>query len=80
MNQGRADPMETANEFSMKVVLFLLLANVGWIKFGMFKTFDECHQTRDSIVSDNPKKIEGFCCMPTDSECVVVDRQRSRDE
>jgi hypothetical protein len=80
VNRERVNLTELVNEFRMKVILFLLLANVGWIKFGTFRTFDECHQTRDRVVSDNPDRIEGFCCMPTESECVAVEEQRKENE
>jgi len=53
----------------MKIALFLLLTNSGWIKFEEYNSFAECRETRDRIVSENPDRIEGFCCLVTESEC-----------
>ena len=54
----------------MKVVLYLFLANFGWIEFEAYESFEVCNTAREHIIEGNPSlQIETLCCALDESGC-----------
>ena len=54
----------------MKVVLYLFLANFGWIEFEAYESFEVCKTAEAHILEGNPK-IEAMCCSLDESGCMT---------
>jgi len=52
----------------MKVVLYLFMANFGWMEFESYPTFEGCKYAKDYIIERN-SKVSGMCCSLDDSGC-----------
>jgi|TARA_R110000782_G_C14550884_1_gene384949 hypothetical protein len=52
----------------MKVVLYLFMANFGWLEFESYPSFDACKTAEAHILEGNPK-IEAMCCSLDKSGC-----------
>ena len=54
----------------MKVVLYLFMANFGWLEFESYPSFDGCNYAKDYIIERN-YKVSGMCCSLDDSGCMT---------
>jgi hypothetical protein len=62
----------------MKVVLYLFLANFGWIEFEAYESFEVCNTTREHILEGNPSlQIETLCCALDESSCNTQEQEMS---
>ena len=54
----------------MKVVLYLFMANFGWMEFESYPTFEGCRYAKDYIIERN-SKVSGMCCSLDESGCMT---------
>jgi len=54
----------------MKVVLYLFMANFGWLEFESYPSFEACNTAEAHIIEGNPK-IEAMCCSLDESGCMT---------
>ncbi len=52
----------------MKVVLYLFMANFGWLEFQSYPSFEACKTAESHILEGNPK-LDAMCCALDESSC-----------
>jgi|TARA_R110000824_G_scaffold71382_3_gene182693 hypothetical protein len=55
----------------MEVILYLFLANFGWLEFETYETFDICNTAKAHIIEGymGNSKLEGLCCALDELGC-----------